>query len=362
MKPLFLLMLGAMSHSVCMANPCVVVDPYFYNPLASAALIESGVPSESWWQPGGQFLGGSFEPAPCGYGYRATALQDGQVLFPVVWEDRTFPIWAGIMDFRFKISDFQGPVVGAASPAFVRMDDGQNTYGVWLGSDPGFQHFGLLGTAGLGNLAAGPAAGIMEYADLLTMDEWHHAILAWAAGGLPIAGSPQVAVYLDGQLHSVYYESGLGFGTFNPSAQLTLTINDQPFGVTSISDLRIWDLYFGWYMGWEESLRMLENLCEPYVVYCLDAGDTPMTPVLAQNHPNPFNPSTIISFDLAETGHVLLQVYTLNGEKVATLLDGLVSAGSHDVSFGGEGLPSGVYYYRLDASGRSSTKAMTLIR
>ncbi|GAB1349496.1 hypothetical protein MASR1M107_17100 [Ignavibacteriales bacterium] len=81
---------------------------------------------------------------------------------------------------------------------------------------------------------------------------------------------------------------------------------------------------------------------------------------LEQNYPNPFNPSTVINFSLPSAGNVVLVVYNSVGEKVATLVNGALSAGSHSVRFKGDNLPSGLYFYKLQADGISFTRKMVL--
>lgn len=83
---------------------------------------------------------------------------------------------------------------------------------------------------------------------------------------------------------------------------------------------------------------------------------------LAQNYPNPFNPSTVIGYQLPQNGHVRLEVFDMLGQKVATLVDGVVAAGAHQVTFDGNGLSSGVYIYRLSAGNQVFTKKLTLIK
>jgi hypothetical protein len=84
---------------------------------------------------------------------------------------------------------------------------------------------------------------------------------------------------------------------------------------------------------------------------------------LQQNFPNPFNPSTIIRFDLARRGKINLKVYNLLGQVVASLVDGIYEAGTYTVSFDSRSLSSGVYFYRLTVDGGfADTKKMLLMR
>jgi len=90
---------------------------------------------------------------------------------------------------------------------------------------------------------------------------------------------------------------------------------------------------------------------------------------LSQNYPNPFNPKTVISYQLAVSSEVSLSVYDALGIEVATLVNQKQIAGSYSVDFNGEGLPSGIYFYRLVISSReeiknfiSDTKRMILIK
>ena len=88
---------------------------------------------------------------------------------------------------------------------------------------------------------------------------------------------------------------------------------------------------------------------------------------LLQNHPNPFNPSTTISFSLRERGAVSLAVYDVAGRLVRVLIDGVKEAGSHDVAWNGKdsagrGVASGVYFYRLEAGEFIETRKMVLLR
>jgi hypothetical protein len=88
---------------------------------------------------------------------------------------------------------------------------------------------------------------------------------------------------------------------------------------------------------------------------------------LSQNYPNPFNPTTSISFNLPVAGHVELAVYNLLGQKVATVVDGTLAAGQHEVIWNGrdedgQSVSTGVYLYRIESGEFNQIKKMILIR
>jgi hypothetical protein len=83
---------------------------------------------------------------------------------------------------------------------------------------------------------------------------------------------------------------------------------------------------------------------------------------LAQNFPNPFNPNTIIRFSVPEQANVTLKIFNSIGQEVATLLNGEIAAGNHQVDFNASALSSGVYFYRISSSNFTATKKMILIK
>ena len=88
---------------------------------------------------------------------------------------------------------------------------------------------------------------------------------------------------------------------------------------------------------------------------------------LNQNYPNPFNPSTIISFEIIRNEKVSLKVYDNQGRFVRSLLDNMMHAGRHELSWDGhnnqgEPVSAGVYFYTIKTTSFSQTKKMILIR
>ena len=98
-----------------------------------------------------------------------------------------------------------------------------------------------------------------------------------------------------------------------------------------------------------------------------DPGQMPAPAILAQNWPNPFNPSTSISFELRQPGQARLEIFDLRGRLVNTLLDKELGTGTHIEDWDGtdaNGAPvaSGVYFYRLSAGGTSVSRKMLLLK
>ncbi len=83
---------------------------------------------------------------------------------------------------------------------------------------------------------------------------------------------------------------------------------------------------------------------------------------LDQNFPNPFNPSTSISYRLPEASDVVVKIYDVMGNEVATLVNGRQDAGAHQVVFDAAKLSSGSYIYSIKAGNFSATKKMILMK
>ena len=93
-----------------------------------------------------------------------------------------------------------------------------------------------------------------------------------------------------------------------------------------------------------------------------EGSPVPGTFCLYQNYPNPFNPSTTIRYTLRAQAHVTLSVFNTLGQQVAVLQNSEQDAGYHEVKFGGSGLASGVYFYRIRAGDFIQTKRLSLLR
>ena len=141
-----------------------------------------------------------------------------------------------------------------------------------------------------------------------------------------------------------------GFGTTTEPKNYSFTVENIPAG---IQYYRIKQIDFD---GTETVFNSVE----------VD-GPVPGEFALYQNHPNPFNPSTIISFSLPVDADVTIKLYNMLGQTVSEIINKDFLAGTHELEFNANGLSSGAYIYTIEANGVSgknfvSTKKMILLR
>jgi hypothetical protein len=94
----------------------------------------------------------------------------------------------------------------------------------------------------------------------------------------------------------------------------------------------------------------------------IQAPRVPYTFALDQSYPNPFNPTTMITWQLSAVSSVELAVYDMLGREVAVLVRGVQQPGAYHTEFNGTRLASGVYVYRLSAGSYVSSRKMLLVR
>jgi hypothetical protein len=93
-----------------------------------------------------------------------------------------------------------------------------------------------------------------------------------------------------------------------------------------------------------------------------NSNEIPSEYKLNQNFPNPFNPSTNISFELPKSGFVRLSVFDVSGKEISVLVSESINAGSYSVDWNASNNPSGVYFYRIETDNYTNTKRMLLIK
>jgi hypothetical protein len=117
--------------------------------------------------------------------------------------------------------------------------------------------------------------------------------------------------------------------------------------------------------NWEFYASILYSTSEPPSASAVEILNQPGFPTdysLNQNYPNPFNPTTQISYTIAQQEYVQLHVYSLTGEKIATLVNQNQAPGTYQVNFNAENLPSGIYFYQLETKSTTLTRKMTLLQ
>jgi len=101
----------------------------------------------------------------------------------------------------------------------------------------------------------------------------------------------------------------------------------------------------------------------PYEQTFVDGSNhTPERFTLLNNYPNPFNASTIISYNLSAEAYVSVEIYNLLGRHVVTLIDEEQQPGSYQVVWNAGDIPSGVYFYTIHAGNNTVSKKMLLLK
>jgi hypothetical protein len=93
-----------------------------------------------------------------------------------------------------------------------------------------------------------------------------------------------------------------------------------------------------------------------------DIDLAPKTYSISQNFPNPFNPSTVITYSIPVSSNVIINVYNVLGELIRTLVNENQEAGIYKVNFDAQGLSNGVYFYKIQAGNYTETKKMLLLK
>jgi hypothetical protein len=137
-------------------------------------------------------------------------------------------------------------------------------------------------------------------------------------------------------------------GDYNPPGNVIWAEDHMPFS-KSATGMGPWESH--WFV----------DSGEPFEAPPVDAAQ-PQEYLVAHNYPNPFNPTTAISYQLSANSRVQLRVYDVSGSLVATLVDGWREAGQHEVAFDGSSMASGIYLYNLQAEDYSFSGKMMLMK
>lgn len=261
------------------------------------------------------------------------------------------PAFSGAVGDPFGLTD----VVSFSKPAFSDLD-GDGDLDAFIGEGSGStQYFENTGTKS--NPAFAPA--IADPFGLIDMG------LRSSPAFADLDGDGDLDAFIGEKYGSVQYFENTGTATV---PVFTSAVTD-PFGLADVGfystpafadvdgdgDL---DAFIGEVYG---KTFFFENVSD--LVLPVEGTETvPSVVALEQNYPNPFKASTEIVYTLPQAGHVRLVIYDVQGREVARLVDGEKGAGEHRVPWVAEGLPSGLYVYRLEAGETAETRTMMLVR
>ncbi len=156
-----------------------------------------------------------------------------------------------------------------------------------------------------------------------------------------------------------------GAYTISGIAPGTYTVSTDVVGFTSTSTETSSPTYDASGNPVPSTSNMIVTPDVPTAVY--QKAVQPVNYALDQNYPNPFNPTTQIAFSIPQSMHVTVTIFNILGQRIATLVDGNMSAGSHVVTWNarnehGEIMPTGVYFYRLSTPSFTAVKKMLLLK
>jgi len=169
------------------------------------------------------------------------------------------------------------------------------------------------------------------FSDTYMFQEWS----SWSQGGHSGGGSREIVAKNLGPVHKKERIYGIVQYSYDTSETLVAAIID------------------GVYLG-DSLATTTTSINEPL-------ADV-KAPILLSNYPNPFNPTTAITFVLNRAQTAKLVVYNSRGEAVRVLADQYFTTGQHSVNFDGSGLNSGVYFYQLETSGVKTTGKMLMLK
>jgi len=117
---------------------------------------------------------------------------------------------------------------------------------------------------------------------------------------------------------------------------------------------------YDWYKTMKYSIRCVKDTFTTAIDN--NSGSIPVSFKLNQNHPNPFNPTTMIEYNLPISEEINISVYNAMGKKIRELYSGKQTAGTHNILFSGTDLSSGYYFYKLESANRSLVKSCLLLK
>lgn len=156
--------------------------------------------------------------------------------------------------------------------------------------------------------------------------------------------------YCNGKIWMLRYNNG---NVTSDSLLVTLPTSLSSFGTDQFNELFI--------IGYSNGKLYRFNRSNPSGINIL-SNSVPGNYNLNQNYPNPFNPSTVINFQIKESGLVTLSIYDMLGKELYTPVNEKLNAGTYNFRFNAGNLPSGIYFYKLETGNFKEIKRMVLLK
>lgn len=299
--------------------------------------------------------------------------------------------WSGVTPFflgnpnSWGISSIWGAVDNnddASGNLYIAIDDDflyfagevtDNVYTPWVeGTGNWYEHdaleffFGLYDQSGPRHNAmyrgTNPDYKLVFHNDHVTRDNdgWTH-----------MAASGDGNYYFEGFNPDYVFEAKISLDSLATMGGFTDTRFHPADGMRIIMEPIIHDNDGSWEGNVQSSATNTDNAWQTTAVWShsfisstvgVDEVEAPAVYALSNNYPNPFNPSTMISYEIGQSEHVKLSVYNILGQEVMVLVNDVQQAGAHDIQFQAGTLASGIYMYRLEAGNFSSTHKMILMK
>lgn len=348
--------------------------------------------------------------------YTGTFISPGNYrLFTQKFNSAGSPVWNGTQDTVYHLGNVTGFFVpsiysdGNNGAFYVWQDDRNSTNTqtsyVQRFNSAGVPQFPVNGSASSTEAATNKFSAAIAYAPSTgeTFMFWKHTnslqsmqgvygqkfnsagVRQWTDNGkvfLPL-GTDEVitmtAAALDTNIH-LYYNLGIGSGNHNIKALKTGTSGVMQWGgiitpgssvsgkgglVGTLNSTRM--SIVAWSDTRQDGGGIYAQNINPNGTFggptgIINNNSNPDAFRLDQNYPNPFNPETNINFSLPEVSDVSFTIYNSLGQKVYTLQEKNISAGSHSLNWNASGFPSGVYFYKLETDNFSAIKRMVLVK
>ena len=173
-------------------------------------------------------------------------------------------------------------------------------------------------------------------------------------------------LYYDGDLLEFNDERGHDISNWDSTYKLIIGVEDNNVDTRRQYEGEVYMVaIYDWALSEEEVKANYDAGNVPGITSIGENSDIASLPkafTLDQNYPNPFNPETTIKFEITERSNVKLSVYDIHGQEITVLVNGYRNAGKYTESFSGSNLTSGIYFYRLESNGFSTTKRMLFLK